>query len=57
MFKGAYREGDRCLIYSLMKFTNYFYFPFQGVIGQEELEYENEDNKIDGWNTHDYGGV
>jgi hypothetical protein len=54
MLKGT---KDRCLIYSLMKFTKYFYSPFQGVIGREELEFENEENKIEGRENFDYLGV
>jgi hypothetical protein len=40
-----------------MKFTRYFYFPFQGVIGEEELRHENKENNIKDHETFDYQGA
>ena len=34
--------GNRMLIYSQLKFAMYFHFPFEGLVGKNELIYYNE---------------
>jgi len=50
-------NGNKCLIFSQLKFAMYFYYPFQGLIGLDQLKYNNEvRNPVPNAKTYKYEG-